>query len=120
MDHDGLRAGLAPNKAADPMPVPIECKPTPTIPKVGDVPKHELSVQLIEAIVGIKQRRTKAGAPLVVGVVVIFSRTGFNCLVRHPVRANSLPKSLVAQWIAILTIQLCCNYKLPTKLIHVY
>jgi len=96
VDHDGLRAGLAPNQAADPMPVPIECKPTPTIPKVGDVPEHEVSVQLVEAIAGIKQSRAKAGAPLVAEVVVIFSCTGVNRGVCYPIRANSSPKSLVA------------------------
>ena len=78
------------------MPVPIECKQTPTIPKMGNIPQHEVSVQLVEAIAGIKRSRAKAIAPLVVGVVVIFSRTGVNRGVRHPIRANSLPKSLVA------------------------
>jgi hypothetical protein len=63
---------------------------------VGNVPEHEVSVQLVEAIVGIKQSRAKAGAPLVAGVVVIFSRTGVNRRVRHPIRVNSTPKSLVA------------------------
>jgi hypothetical protein len=63
---------------------------------VGYVPKHEVLVQLVKAIAGIKQSRAKAGAPLVAGVAVIFSRTGVNLGVRHPIRANSSPKSLVA------------------------
>jgi hypothetical protein len=56
---------------------------------VGDVPKHEKLVQFVETISGIKQSRTKAGALLVTGVVVIFSRTRVNHRVRHPIHANS-------------------------------
>ena len=79
---------LAPNHAADPVSVPIKCKPTPTIPKVGDVPKHEKFVQFVETILGTKQSRTKAGALLVTGVVVIISHTRVNRRVRHPIHAN--------------------------------
>jgi hypothetical protein len=65
-------------------------------PKVGDFPKHEVAVQLVEAIAGIEQSRAEAGALLVAGVAVLFSLRGVNLGVRHPIRTNSSPKSLVA------------------------
>jgi hypothetical protein len=55
VDDDGQCPGLGPDQAANPMPVAVECKPTPLVPQVGHIPKHEVTVQLIEAISGVKE-----------------------------------------------------------------
>ncbi len=55
MDDDGWCPGLSPNQAAKPMPVAVECEPTPLVLQMGHIPEHEVAVQLIEAISGIEE-----------------------------------------------------------------
>ena len=55
MDDEGWMPWLSPDQAANLVPVAIECKPAPTIPKVRHIPEHEVAVQLVEAISGIKE-----------------------------------------------------------------
>jgi len=38
------------------VPVPIECKPAPLVPAMSHVPQHEVAVDLMEAVAGIKNR----------------------------------------------------------------
>ena len=55
VDDEGWVPWLSPDQAANPVPVAIECEPTPLIPEVGHIPEHEVVVQLVETISGIKE-----------------------------------------------------------------
>ncbi len=68
LDDNGRIARRRPHQAPDPMTIAVECKLTPTIPQVRHIPKHEVPVQLVEAIPSIKQRIAKASPLLVAGV----------------------------------------------------
>ena len=44
VDDEGWVPWLSPDQAANPVPVAIECGPTPLIPEVGHIPEHEVAV----------------------------------------------------------------------------
>jgi hypothetical protein len=55
VDDVGWVPWLHPDQAANPVPVANECKAATQIPKVSHIPKHEVAVQLIDAIFGVKE-----------------------------------------------------------------
>ncbi len=88
----------------DPVPVPIERKLAPLVPAVSHVPQHEVAVDLVEAVAGIKESRDKASPRLVVGEVGILSCPGINPRGKHALGADTIPQGCVAGRVTILLL----------------
>jgi hypothetical protein len=89
MDHKSWlpRHGL--NNAANPVTVAIECKPASPIPQVGHIPEHEVSVELVEAIMGIKQSQAKASLLLIAREAGVLSHPRVDPRVQQSLCANA-------------------------------
>ena len=57
-----------------PVPVAVERKPATFVPTVRHIPQHEVAVELVEAILGIKQSQAKTGLLLIAGEADTLSR----------------------------------------------
>jgi hypothetical protein len=101
VDHKGWLSWLGPDQASDPAPVPIKRKPGPLVPEVSHIPQHEVAVDLIEAIAGIKESRAEASPWLVAEEAGILSCPGINPRGKHALGADTIPQGCIAGLVAI-------------------
>ncbi len=86
------------------MTVPVEGKPAPLISAVGIVPKHEVSVDLVEAIAGIKESSAKASLRFILEEAGVLGCPGINPGGKHAISADTIPQGCVAGVTAILLL----------------
>ncbi len=87
----------------DPVPVPVERKPARPVPTVGHIPQHEVAVDLVEAIAGIKESRPKTGPRLVAGEFGFLGRTRIDPRGEHALGAKPTSKTIVFAYPSRLT-----------------
>ncbi len=86
------------------MPVPIERKPAPLFPVVSQVPKHEVAVDLVEAIAGIKESRAEASPRLVAGEAGVLSCPRINPGGKHTLNMDTIQLGCIAGRVAIILL----------------
>jgi hypothetical protein len=88
VDHKGWLPQLIPDKTGYTVLIAVERKLASMIPLVCNIPQHEVMVELVEAVVGIKQSRAKASFTLIAREANVLSRPGVDLRGQQSFSAN--------------------------------